>query len=205
MSEISAPEFGEDLPPHRISPETIELLARRRSTAADLLGPPGPDDDAIRTILHVATRVPDHRRVVPFRFVIFNGEARARAGDILADAFKRAEPDAEGPRVEKERGRFLRAPVVVAVVSAVDRNHKTPEWEQILTAGAVCQTMLIAASAHGFAAQWLTEWCAYDDNVRRAFGLEPDERIAGYVYLGTARENPKERQRPDFTSLITTF
>ncbi len=205
MKNLTPPEFGEELPPCRPSDDTIELLNLRRSTAADLLGDPGPDENALYAILRSASRVPDHRRVVPFRFLVFAGDARARAGDVLAEAFKRNEPDAEGPRVEKERGRFARAPVVVAVVSAVDRDHRTPEWEQVLTAGAVCQNMLIAASAHGFAAQWLTEWCAYDEEVRRGFGLDPAERVAGYVYLGTATENPKERQRPDLAALITQF
>ena len=97
--------------------------------------------------------------------------------------------------------------MVVALVSSVDRTHKTPEWEQVLTAGAVGQTMLIAASAYGYAAQWLTEWCAYDASVEELFGLVDDgvrhERIAGFIYMGSASAPPRERARPDLASLVT--
>lgn len=166
---------------------------------------PGPDAEALRTILEIAARVPDHRRVHPFRFIVFEGQGRARAGEILARAFKANEPEAKPDRIECERVRFLRAPVVIAVVSAVDKTHRTPEWEQVMTAGAVCQNMLIAASAHGFAAQWLTEWYAYDHSVLEAFGLKSGERVAGFIYIGTAKEPPLERQRPDIEALVTGF
>lgn len=205
MSDFTPPEFGAPLPAAHPSEETIALLRLRRSTAADLMGEPGPDATALRSMLQIAARAPDHRRVAPFRFIVFEKEARAAAGEILAAAFAAAEPGAEPRRIEAERRRFLRAPVVVAVVSSVDRAHKTPEWEQVLTAGAVCQNLLIAANAHGYAAQWVTEWCAYDRAVLDAFGLAPDERVAGFVYLGTAREDPRERQRPDLDALITYF
>lgn len=205
MTAFTPPDFGQPLPPAHPSEETIRLLRLRRSTAADLLTGPGPDAEELRSILAIAARVPDHRRVSPFRFIVFEGEARAKAGAVLAEAFAAAEPEAGEARIEAERARFSRAPVVVAVVSAVDRAHRTPEWEQVLTAGAVCQLMLVAASAHGFAAQWLTEWYAYDARVTDAFGLSGDERIAGFVYIGTAREDPLERQRPDPAALTTRF
>ncbi|MGF1543688.1 MAG: nitroreductase [Parvularculaceae bacterium] len=200
------PPLGEPLSPADAREEVIDALARRRSTTADLLGPPGPDAATLDVMLRLAARAPDHRRVAPFRFVVLEGDARESVGETLARAYAAANPDADAARAEKERGRFARAPVVVAVVSSVDLTHKTPEWEQILTAGAVCQNLLIAARAFGFAAQWLTEWCAYDDAVTAALGLKSDERrrerIAGYVYLGTAREDPKERARPDMNAIV---
>ena len=205
MNEFTPPEFGRSLPAARASSETVDLLRRRRSTAADFLGDPGPDERTLGVILEIAARVPDHRRVAPFRFIVFQGAARTQAGDVLAKAFRNNEPDAEPARVEKERARFERAPVVIAVISAVDKNHRTPEWEQVLTAGAVCQNMLLAANAHGFAAQWLTEWYAFDEDVCSAFGLQADERVAGFVYIGTAREDPKERQRPDVRAMTRYF
>ena len=94
---------------------------------------------------------------------------------------------------------------MVAVVSSVKDDGKTPEWEQVLCSGAVCQNMIIAASASGFAAQWLTEWYAFDRRVLDALGLNQDERIAGFVYMGTATETPLERPRPDLDALITEF
>lgn len=205
MEGFRAPDFGESLPAAHPSPEAVRMLRLRRSTSADLLCDPGPDPQTLRALLEIAARAPDHRRVYPFRFIVFEGDARARAGGIIAAAFEANEPGSAEARIDSERRRFLRAPVVVAVVSAVDRAHRTPEWEQVLTAGAVCQNMLLAASAHGFAAQWLTEWYGYDRRVLDGFGLKPHERIAGFVYIGAAREDPKERQRPDLDGLISRF
>lgn len=205
VKPLIPPEFGAPLPAARPSEETIELLRYRRSTLADMMTAPGPSPDELQSILAIGARISDHRRVYPFRFIIFDGEGRARAGEIIARAFAAADPLAGEDRVAVERNRFLRAPVVVGVVSAVDRAHKTPEWEQLMTVGAVCQNMLIAASAHGFAGQWITEWYAYDRAVLDGFGLAPSERIAGFIYLGTAKEEPRERQRPDLQTLISRF
>lgn len=199
------PKLGAPCPPHHSSGDALALLTRRRSSAAPTLGDPGPSADTLSLILRIGARVPDHRRVNPFRFIVIEGEARARAGDVLANVYSGNNPQADEEAVELERSRFERAPVVVAVVAATVPEHKTPEWEQILTVGAVCQNMLIAASASGFAAQWLTEWCAYDGDVLSALGLSESERIAGYIYIGTAQEAPVERPRPELEPLITRF
>ena len=199
------PELGAVLPACHECEETVSLLWRRRSTPADFLTGPGPDAECLGAILTIAARAPDHRRVTPFRFLVFEGEARARFGEILKAAFIANEPDASEEKIAYEANRFMRAPSVVAVISKVNREHRTPEWEQILTAGAVCQNMLIAASAHGFAAQWLTEWYAFDEKVLKGLGLSENERIAGYIYLGTAKEDPKERGRPDMSAIVSRF
>ena len=205
MKYPESPELGAPLPAAHPSPDTLNLLRLRRSASADFLGEPGPDKETLAAILAIAARVPDHRRVTPFRFILFEGEARARFGDVLKDAYQKCEPDAEASRIACEGNRFMRAPVVVAVISRVDREHRTPEWEQILTAGAVCQNMLLAASAYGFAAQWLTEWYAFDENVIRALGLQDNERIAGFIYIGAAREDPKERARPAMPDIVSSY
>lgn len=166
---------------------------------------PGPDTVALDAILSIAARVPDHRRVTPYRFILFEGDARARFGQVLKEAFLANEPNAEAHRVSYEENRFLRAPVVVAVVSSVDPNHRTPEWEQIMSAGAVCQNMLLAASAHGYAAQWLTEWYAFDEKALSALSLGEHERIAGFIYIGTAKEDPKERARPVMADIVSRY
>lgn len=191
--------------PAQPSTEAISLLALRRSTPADFLTGPGPDQETLEAILTISARVPDHRRVTPFRFVLFEGAARDAFGDILKAAFLANEPDAGEERAEKERQRFLRAPIVVAVVSSVKPDHRTPVWEQMMTAGAVCQNMLLAASAHGFAAQWLTEWYAFDEKVLAQLGLGENEKIAGYVYMGTATCEPKERARPVVEDIVTSY
>jgi len=199
------PELGASLAPAHPSLDAVNMLRLRRSCPADMLGEPGPDAAVLEAILAIAARAPDHRRVTPFRFVVFEGDARARFGAVLKAAFVEDQPEAEASKAEYEAARFLRAPVVVAVVSSVDRAHRTPEWEQILCAGAVCQNMLLAASAHGFAAQWLTEWYAYDTRVRAALGLGEHERIAGFVYIGAAMQDPKERARPVLSDILTRF
>ena len=199
------PELGEDLAASWPSEATLTMLRRRRSCPADFMGGPGPDKDTLADILTIAARVPDHRRVTPFRFIVFEGEARARFGAVLKAAFLQNEPGAEAAKAAFEETRFMRAPVVVAVISKTDPGHRTPEWEQVLCAGAVCHNMLLAASAHGFAAQWLTEWCAYDKTVLAAMGLAEGEKVAGFVYIGTATENPKERGRPDMAAIVSYY
>jgi len=202
---IRTPEFGEALAAAHPSPETISLMAQRRSTAADFLGAPGPDTEQLSAILTIAARAPDHRRVTPYRFVIFTGDSRKKAGTALAETFRNGNPDCEQARIDIEQNRFLRAPVVIAIVYAPDKNHRTPEWEQTLSVGAVCQNLLIASSAFGFAAQWLTEWYAYDKAFAQFVGLGADEQFAGFVYVGSATQAPKERRRPDMVEIVTYF
>ncbi len=188
-----------------MTPTVQNFLKSRRSVLANNLGEPGPDERELQEILKIAARVPDHKKLVPWRFILFRGQARARFGEVLTTAILRAEPDASEVRQETEFGRFLRAPVVVGVISCLSQRGSVPEWEQILSAGAVCQNLLNAAGAFGYSAQWLTEWYAYDDHVISALNLENNERIAGFVYIGTAKEAPKERQRPEISEIVTDW
>lgn len=185
------------------APKTLDLLLARRSGSAKAMKEPGPDKKQLAQILEAGARAPDHGKLFPWRFIIFEGKGRARAGDILADVM-----EAEGERakqVEEERQRFLRAPVVVAVVSAAREQHKIPLWEQELSAGAVCQNILIAATASGFVANWLTEWYAYHPVVKEKLGLKPGERIAGFIYIGTSKDELEERPRPEMDKIVTSF
>lgn len=188
-----------------MSNNALELLLSRRSVVANKLGPPGPDATQLNEILKAAARVPDHKKLVPWRFILFEGEARAFFGKVLEQTCKANEPDANAARLETEAGRFLRAPVVVAVISSVRPIPAVPEWEQVLSAGAACQNMLIAANACGFSAQWITEWYAFDKDVADALGLESGERVAGFIYIGTAQEPPAERDRPELESITTRW
>jgi nitroreductase len=202
----AAPEFGDPLDGAPHCQETLDLLARRRSSPATILGEPGPTREEVNALLKLAARVPDHGRLTPWRFVVFEGDARKAAGDILESRRRQVEPGLPVERYLEERGRFARAPVVVAVISRTRDNHpKVPEWEQVLSAGAVCQNLLIAANAMGFGAQWITEWCAYDAGVRTEFGLGSGERIAGFVYVGTPTDEPRERKRPEMSELVTRW
>ncbi|MCH2097106.1 MAG: nitroreductase, partial [Pseudomonadales bacterium] len=140
--------------------DTLQLLLTRRSVKAIEMIEPGPSPDDLDRILEAAARVPDHGKLGPWRFVRFTGDARLAFGQVLVDAWRAAHPEDENARVELERGRLVRGPVVVAVISSVLPEHKIPEWEQVLSAGAVCMNMLTAAHASGYVAQWLTEWYA---------------------------------------------
>lgn len=182
---------------------TLDLLRSRRSVAPHLLGEPGPTPQELEALLTIAVRVPDHGRLAPWRFVVIEREARARIGEVIAAAFVADQPRADPARVEQERNRLARAPTVVAVVSRAKPHVKIPEWEQELSAGAVAMSLVIAANAMGFATSWLTEWYAFDRRVLDALGLEPEERIAGFVHIGRALEAPVERVRPALTDVVT--
>lgn len=188
-----------------MSTEFVDFLLKRRSVLARSMAEPGPGECELEQILRAGMRVPDHGRLTPWRFIVIRGEARARMGQVLGEAYRKAHPDCIDEQVEIESERFERAPLVVAVVSRTNPAHKIPEWEQILSSGAACQNMLTAALAMGFAAQWITEWPAYNDDVKRALGLEPADRIAGFLYLGTMTEPPAERQRPEYGDIVSEW
>ena len=190
-------------PFNRPAPDAIELLLSRRSGSAKAMGGPGPSPAQLAQILGAGARVPDHGKLFPWRFIVFQGEGRGRAGDILAAAAQ-AKGDRPG-QVEEERNRFLRAPVVIGVISRAREQIKIPVWEQELSAGAVCQTILIAAHALGFVANWVTEWYAYDPDVRERLGLKAGERVAGFIYIGTTRVELEERPRPELDRIVSYF
>jgi len=202
--KIKAPKKDETLEAIDESQDVLGFLARRRSTLARCMTGPGPGKEQLELILRLAARVPDHRKLAPWRFIIFEGKARADFGDHLAAKFKEDNPELPEDRIEYERERFQRAPIVVGVVSSPKNCPRgTPKWEQELSAGAVCMNMLHAARASGFAAQWLTEWYAFDLVIAKDLGLEEVERIAGFIYLGTATEPPVERPRPKMSDILS--
>jgi nitroreductase len=185
--------------------DSLTRLQQRRSVPARWLGEPGPGTEEIETLLTIAARVPDHGKLVPWRFILIEGDGRRRLGEVLAAAFRADQPDAVVEKVEAEKTRFAQAPLVVAVVSRVVPHVKIPDWEQVLSAGAVCMNLLNAANALGFGATWVTGWAAYDRRVLDALGLAADERIAGFVHIGTTKEQPTDRTRPNIADIVTRF
>jgi nitroreductase len=188
-----------------MSNPTLDHLLSRRSVSANSLTEPGPSAAQLEQILTAAARVPDHKKLVPWRFVLFEGAAREAFGRVLAEVCRAEETDPGAFRLQNEATRFLRAPIVIAVVSRVTDNPAAPEWEQILSAGAACQNLIVAATALGFGAQWITEWYAYSQGVRAALGLANNERVAGFVYIGTPKEKPEERERPRLADIVTSW
>jgi nitroreductase len=185
------------------SAETLALLARRRSTKIIHLAEPGPSSADIDALLALATRVPDHGKLGPWRFVVIEQSGRARAGEALAQVLQGEAADQAS--LDIARATFLRAPVCVMLVSTAAPHAKIPEWEQQLSSGAVGFALLLAAHAMGFGGCWLTGWPCYNPRARAALGLAEHERIAGFVHLGTATETPSERVRADPAARITRF
>ncbi len=183
----------------------VDYLKTRRTIPAAQMGEPGPDAETLRSMLAIAARVPDHGKLAPWRFIVFEGERRHQAVEGLV-RIAETTADEKERRVRAEKARFFAdGSVIVGVISAPIADHpKIPLWEQQLSAGAVCLNLLHAARAHGFAAQWLTGWFAYDREAMRWLGLKESERIAGFIHLGTAALPPSERERPDIAA-ITTF
>lgn len=189
---------------HPRSP-VLDLLLTRRSVKAGDMIEPGPDEATLQQILRAGIRVPDHGKLGPWRFMVIRGAARDRLGEAIAAAFQADSPEARPEDVAYERGRIARAPVVVAVACRINTERPIPEWEQVMSCGAACQNLLVATHASGFVAQWLTEWYAYDERVKAALGLGPEDRIAGFVYMGSAREAPRDRPRPDYDTVVSEW
>jgi len=163
--------------------DAIEALMGRVSPAQ--LVEPGPDPTQLQTLLQVAARAPDHGRMQPWRFVLIEGEARNRFGEVMAQSLTRREPGAPEGKLDAERKKTLRAPLVVVVAAAVKDNPKVPDIEQVVAAGAAAQNMLVAAHAMGLGGFWRTGATAYDPEVKRALGLGDQDAIVGFIYLGS--------------------
>ena len=178
-------------------------LLQRHSTPARLLGEPGPDAAQLARILQCAVHVPDHGKLAPWRFLKIQGQSRARVGELLVARTLELHPQAAAAKIAKDRDRFNHAPLIIAVIARLTVGHKVPEQEQLLSGGAVCLSILLAADALGFGAQWLTGWAAYDPTVCARLGLGVDERVLGFIHIGTASEPVPDRERPDAQSLLS--
>lgn len=184
------------------SPAT--LLATRRSGKARDLVAPGPDAAALRAILTSAMRAPDHGKLAPWRFVVIGDDRREALSALMVAAYVAEKPDAGRLEIDAIRNFALQAPALVVVMARPHLESHIPEWEQLLSAGAVCGLLCVAASAHRFVANWLSGWPAYAPGVLAALA-EPGERIAGYVFIGTAARPLEERPRPDYDDVVRVW
>lgn len=183
-------------------PSLLQALEQRRSVPSLQLAAPGPDEPTLLKMLAAAVRVPDHGKLIPFRFLRIQGEARHALGEFVARRGQQRDPQAPGAVVEKDRKRFSHAPLVISVIAKLQDNPKVPQQEQLLSAGCVCFALLQAAQAFGFGAQWLTAWMAYDEAVAGHLGLSDNERIVGFIHIGTPKLQVPERARPDPAALL---
>lgn len=183
--------------------EALDLLLKRRSVKAKDLCENGPSNAELQSILQAAIRVPDHGKIAPWRIKVLQGESRCVVGAQISEHYKSLNPLAKEKHLENEASRFLRSPLVLVVSSEPNKAHKVPVWEQQLSAGAVCQNILLAATTLGYGAQWLTEWVAYDDACKKILNIPQNADIAGFIYVGSYEEAPMDRARPDIKDIVS--
>ncbi|HQZ13591.1 MAG TPA: nitroreductase [Devosia sp.] len=183
----------------------VDYLKTRRSVGIGFLAEPGPTSGELEELLTIATRVPDHGKFAPWRLVIFEGEARAAAGEKLAAIARSRRPELDEASLDIERNQFLPAPLTVGVVLSPKPNPKAPELEQLLSAGNVCFNLEHAAHALGFAATWHTRWYAFDPEAQQALGARGGERFVGFIHIGTSTIKPDDRDRPALADIVSRW
>lgn len=187
------------------NPALRDYLLTRRSVGQAFLAEPAPTGDDLKTLLTIATRVPDHGKLAPWRLVMFSGDARAAAGDKLAEIARRKRPELDEAGIEIERRQFLPAPLVIGVVSTAKPHVKIPEFEQLLSAGNVAFNLVHGAYALGYAATWITRWYTFDAEAAFALGAKEGERFVGFVHIGTPTAAIEDRPRPDLAEIVTEW
>lgn len=195
---------GTALPTTRVEP-ALRLLETRRSLPLRSLVEPGPTREDLARLLAIALRVPDHGRLVPWRFIVLEGEARDEAGRRLDALYRVQNPDLAPEKADMWRTYLLRAPVTVVAVSRPDPSSKVPELNQVLSCGAACMALVTAASAMGFGVQWLLKWPGRDPQAAALLGVQANERVAGFLHIGSPAERPADRPRPAFEAVVTRW
>ena len=194
-----APGFGDALPVSA-APQVLDFLARRRSASAVTLGAPAPDADQLADLLRLAARAPDHGKLAPWRFIVLEGAGKA----AFAQRLEGLSEQRGDPMLAAKLAKLKIPPLAVVVISS-PKPGEIPQWEQELSAGAVCTNLVSAALAMGFGANWITDWYSYDADATAILGLTQGERVAGVVLMGTPREPPLERERPTLEPLVTLW
>lgn len=183
--------------------QLIDYLTSRRSVTLPFLSGPGLDEAELETLLTIATRVPDHGKLAPWRLVVYQGEDRKQIGAKLADIFSANNPDASEDMIEQERNRFLPAPLTIGVISTAQPHPKIPELEQVLSAGCVAFNLVHGAFALGYAAHWVTRWFAFDEAASTMLGAKTGEQFVGFVHIGTPQTILEDRDRPALEDVVS--
>lgn len=188
-----------------VNPALRDHLLTRRSVGQAFLAEPAPTGDDLQTLLTIATRVPDHGKLAPWRLVLFSGDARVAAGEKLAEIAKRKRPELDEAGLEIERRQFLPAPLVIGIISTAKPHVKIPEFEQLLSAGNVAFNLVHGAYALGYAATWVTRWYTFDTEAAAMLGAKEGERFVGFVHIGTPTTTIEDRPRPDLAEIVTEW
>jgi len=183
----------------------IDFLLTRSSAPIPELREPAPNDAEIDTLIRIASRVPDHGRLAPWRFILYRGEVRAQIGEKLAALAEQREGPLSDSRRDQERARFTRAPLVIGVIHTPKENPKIPQWEMLLSGGAAAMNLVVAANAMGYRTNWITNWYSDVPEGREILGLAPHERVVGFVHIGTFKGEIVERPRPDPATLVSDY
>lgn len=191
--------------PDKINKPVIDFLLTRKSPPISELREPAPDDAELLDILKVATRVPDHGMLEPWRFITYRGDARTKVGEFLAKRVVELEGEVPPHRIEQEKTRFTRAPLIVGVISVPKPHPRIPDWEKFISGGNAAFALVLACHAHGYAANWVSNWFADDAESRAFMGVAPNEQVIGYVHIGTPIQTPPDRPRPDPEKLVTAY
>ena len=181
----------------------LDFMRTRRSVPAKTMGGPGPGEAEVLEMAKIASRIPDHGKIAPWRFIHYSDAAKTRLDERIFERAREKFPDLAGDALQIESGRMARSPAVIGLVSAPREHPKVPAWEQKLSCGAAGLAWLIAANAHGYDAQWLTEWIAFDEVLAPEFGCREGERIAGFIHIGTRTAPKTERDRPEIGAVFT--
>ena len=183
--------------------DALDLMLNRESALK--LEAPGPSADELNQMFASAVRAPDHGRLRPWHFVVINEEQRAAFGSVMAEALRRRSPETSEGELQRERDKAFRSPVIVVVAAKVKREHKIPVIEQIASASAAAQTIMLAAPALGYGAVWKTGAPAYDAGVKTTLGLEAEDDIIGFLYIGTRTGGSSPVPRPEPRDYVTTW
>lgn len=203
---MAAPLNAQPVAPADTGNPVLDLLLTRRSTVAKDQAGPGPSDSDLDLILQAAIRVPDHGKLTPWRIQVLRSEGQAALGALWGALFAADHPEATEKQIAFERDRPSRTPILLAVTAKLAPHAKIPQWEMILSGGAVCQNILIAAEALGHAAQWLSEWPSYREEVVAHLGHDPaTDKILGFIHLGSKQTAPWERARPERDAVISEW
>ncbi len=185
----------------------LSALEERRSVPLPWLAHPAPTRSEVERILSIAARVPDHGTLEPWRFIVVEDQAKSDLASRLSERYAAENASSDGAQIERARNSIKetleKSPLVIVVVSRPDPASRIPEWEQVLSAGAVCMNLLLAARASGFGAIWLTGWAAYSPAASRVLGAQEGEKIAGILHIGTPTTVPSDRRRPDMERIVT--
>jgi nitroreductase len=187
------------------TPSALNLLQQRHSVPSRQLGEPAPDEATLRDLLEAAIRVPDHGKLVPFRLIRLQGDAKLAFGARVAEISRQNNPGISDAKLEKDRTRYTFAPLVIAVIVCLHADSKVPQIEQKLCAGTVAHNILLGAFALGYGAQWLTGWAAYNRDVADLLGLSAHEHVIGFIHLGTPQIEVPDRDRPALADLVSSW